>query len=404
MYDFKCLNFVLSSNLIFKTILEKIKSSSQNYLAISVKDSSLNKNDQKAKNIHKKIKKIELLNKQIKKINDTISVAKKLYRKHCEKIENQLLKSKEELIIKLYQRYQQKGFAIWQKEMVETKLINEIDSLISLGHTSEKISKIQEEISQSKIDNMSNYEKEMMNDLTKGFFENMGVDMEGFDFSDINSSDFRKQFEEKQSENYKKEHHDFYQKDKEEKQKLQHNKVKTTNNDFQKLYRNLVKKAHPDLVVDPIEKQIREEWMKELSEVWEERNYYKLLLLQKKILKDDSIDIALSELQIESLGKELNKTINQLEQDKYQLKHFNKDTSFYYENFNAKTEKGVLKKIIAHKNYVEYEVEEIQVQKIHLKTQKSTKELLKEIRESQVGYYPNRFDEFASMEDDFFEF
>ncbi|WP_103864905.1 hypothetical protein [Aquimarina sp. I32.4] len=374
--------------------MKNIKHSS-NHLVISVNESTTTDNKQ-AKSIDKKIKKIEQLNKQIKKITDNINVARKLYNEHCKKEEEKLLRSKEQLIIKLYQRYQQKGFAIWQKELIETKLINEIDSLLSSGYESETVVNIQSEISKFKIENMGDNEKEMMNDLTKEFLKDMGVDIdvEDFSFEDLNDPDFIKQFQEKQSEEYRKEYQEFHQTDTEEKHKAQHEKVKTTNNDFHKLYRDLVKKAHPDLVIDPLEKEAREEWMKKLSKAWEERNYYELLLLQKEINRDDSIDIILNSLQIASLVKELNKTINKLEADKYKLKHYDPETSFYYENFNAKSEKGVLKKIVEHKDYVQFQIEEIEDEKSSLKTQKSTKELLVEIRESQGGYYDDSFEYF----------
>jgi hypothetical protein len=367
-----------------------------NQLIISVDNSSKTKSQQ-AKNIDTKIKKIEQLKKQLKKIADSINVAKKLFNEHCKNKEKKLLQSKEQLVLKLYQRYQQKGFTVWQKELIETKLINEIDSLFSLGYQSETVINIQEEINNSRIENMGDDEKEMMNDLTKEFFKDMGVniDKEDFNFEDLNNPDFRKQFEEKHSEQYEKEYQEFHKKNNEEKDQARHKKVKTTNNDFRKLYKTLVKKAHPDLVSNPLEKEIREEWMKKLSLAWQERNYYELLLLQKEINSGDSIDITISESQTQPLIKELNKVIHKLEADKYTLKHHNPDTSFYYENFHARSEKGILKKIVEHKDHVQFQIEEIEDEKISLKTQKTTKELLIEIRNSQGDYYDSPFDIFA---------
>lgn len=373
----------------------KKQSKANNHLTISINNSS---KSSEVNTVDKKIKKIEQLKAQIQKITNYTEIAKKLYKENCKQKEEELSKLKEELVIQLYKRYQQKGFTVWQKELLESKITNEIDSLLSSGYESKIIEDIQEDISNAHMENMSMEEKDIMNDFAKEFFKSMGVDMdeEDFDIEDLKNAEFREQFKKQHSEKYEKEYHDFHKKNNEEKRNQQKVKAKATNNDFRKLYKNLVKKAHPDLVTNALEKEIREEWMKRLSLAWKERSYYELLLLEKEINKGDETNININESQAAPLIKELNEIIRKLEEDKFVLKHHDPNTSFYYENFSARTEKGILKKILEHKDLINYQIEELEDEKEHLKTQKSTKELLIEIRDSQAGFF--------DFSDDFFEY
>lgn len=373
----------------------KVNTQSSNHLVISL-DNASKKNNEQEKIIDKKIKKIEQLKGQIKKINYHINVAKKLYEEHCKDEKVKLSKLREHLITKLYERFKQKSFLAWQKEMLEAKIMNEANELVSAGYQSEIALNIQEEISNFKMDNMGDDEKDMMNEIAKEFFKNMGINMDehDFDFDDLKNPEFREQFDKEYAEKNEKEYHEYHRKNNEQLQKKQKGKVKATDKDFRKLYKNLVKKAHPDLVTNALEKEIREEWMKKLSFAWKERSYYKLLLLDKQINKDSSMNITINESQTKPLINELNEMIRELEVDKYKLKHNNPDTSFYYENFNARSEKGVLKKVLDYKDLIEYQIEEIEDETIGLKTQKSTKELLTEIRDNHIGYY--------DFSDDFF--
>ncbi len=377
------------------------KKHTSNTLTISVDHSSSTESKKRTNSITKKIEKIEQLKKQLQKMNDTVAIAKKLFDEHCGTKEKELLERRESFLIKLYERFQQKGFALWQKELMEGRLLNDIEELMYSGYESEALLAIRDQINEAQIQNMDGFEKEMMNDMAKDFLKNMGVhvDEEDFNFEDFANPDFRDQFNKKHFEREQQQHQEFHEEFNNEKHRVQKEKVKGTNTDFQKLYKSLVKKAHPDLVLDPAEKEVREEWMKRLSQAWEERNYYQLLVLQKEIGADhDSEDIALSESQVQPLILELNKEIQKLEHNKYLLKYQNPDTAFYFEKFNARSEKGVLKKIIAYKDLVELKIDGVEEERRSLKTQKSTKELLKEIRDMQSGMFDDPFGMF-----DFFE-
>ncbi|KAA1244736.1 hypothetical protein [Aquimarina sp. RZ0] len=360
-----------------------------NNLTIVLDDSASKDTHKSNLVIDKKLKKIEQLKKQISRINNTINTAKKLYDQYIEKEDKKLLELKEQFIIKLYERFNQKAFALWQKEMIESRILNEVNELFSQGYESEKIAEIHEEITRLQSENMDDFEKEMMNEMAKEYLKNMGVniDEENFNFEDFANPEFREKFQQDYSDQQTHEYHNFYEQEQQQKHREQQQKVKTTDKDFQKLYKTLVKKAHPDLVIDPLEKEKREEWMKKLSSAWEERNYYELLVLQKEIDADSSTEVFLNSGQLEPLIKQLNEEISKLESDKYLLKHHNPDTSFYYESFHARSEKGILKKIMEVKGEIHSEIDAIKQQYTRLKTQKSTKELLLEIRDSISGYH-----------------
>lgn len=87
------------------------------------------------------------------------------------------------------------------------------------------------------------------------------------------------------------------------------------------------------------EKVQREEWMKELSEVWSDRNYVKLLQLSQKITGGEETSFAIGASQYKNIMKQLNEEINELEAQKYMITTHDPVASFYYHNFKSSTEK-----------------------------------------------------------------
>ncbi len=354
----------------------------QNKISIVINDSDSKKNHKNKDEIGQKIQKIELLKKQLENLTNEINTVKSLYSKHVNKEENNLFITKEKLILKLYERYQQKSFTVWQKELLEEKIINEINFLHEESYQSQKLAEIYEEITRLRSENLGDFEKNIINEMAKDHFKNMGVDIDLEDF-DFTSSDFRENFEQKFADQYSKQQE-------QQKHEKQEEKIKTTDKDFQKLYRSLVKKAHPDLVIDSKDKEQREEWMKKLSLAWEGRNYYQLLLLQKEIDSDASFEVSLDKNQLKSLINQLNKEIRNLETDKYILKNQNPDTSFYYQNFYARSTKGILKKINTFNELIKTQCQDTNDEYNLLKTQKSTKDFLSDLRGS-INTYDDLF-------------
>lgn len=341
-------------------------------IVITVSDSTSKEKESKHKEqLSKKLKKIGTLKKQIEKITTVVNTARKLYIEHIAEQEKEFLAIKEKLVVKLFERFQQKSFALWQKDIIENKLTEEIQFLFNKGYQSEVLTEVQNNFMNILSEKLSDDEKEHTNNMAKEYMKEMGfdVDDEQFDFTDPN-------FREKFQEDYINQHAES---EEQERHAHQQNKTQNTDKEFQKLYRSLVKKVHPDLVTDSKEKEQGEAWMKELSLVWEKRDYYQLLILKKEIDKDDSIEVELDRTQFTSLISQLNTEIRDLEYQKYVLKEEHPDTTFYYNAFYAKSEKGMLKKINNFKIQLEHYMEETEEELSFLKTQKSTKAFLEEI-------------------------
>lgn len=326
--------------------------------------------------IDKKLAKIQKIKGQLDRLREQIEMAKKLFTKHVVKDENILNKSVEKLILKLYERINQKSFSLWQLDLMESKLLNEIDFLVDRGYQSVEIERIQKELAEKHANDLDEEQEGFMNAMAKDLLKNMGVEVddEDFDFREFTDPSFQekmnKEFTEQHQEQ-KKKHRDAHQEE----------KVRTTDKDFQKLYRTLVKRAHPDLVSDPEEKEQRETWMKQLSHAWEVRDYYTLLLLQKQIDVDSSLEIDITQNMLKPLIANLDRELSDLEVQKYILKNENPDTSFYHQNFRGASEKVILRKIREYGNEIHHHNLQVQEEYNRLKTQKSTKEMLREIEE-----------------------
>lgn len=342
--------------------------------------------------IDKKLGTIAKLKAQLARLHKQIKMAKKLYGQYVTPEEKTLLKNVEKLILKLNERQKQKSFTNWQKELMVRKMFNEIDFLIEKDHISPQIAEIQQEMAQQSTEEMGADDLEFMNQMTRDYLEDIGIEIddEDFDFRKFSDPGFR----EKLHKNFTEQHAERQKKDKELHKEAQ---VKTTDKDFQKLYRSLVKRAHPDLVSGEQEKEQREEWMKQLSHAWDNRDYYPLLLLQKQIDADTNAEIYLTSNMLKPLTDRLNKELQKLEQEKYMVKHHDPETAFYHHNFNGRSEKVILRKIEEYRQKIKIQNSETEKDYDRLKTQKSTKELLSEIRES-IEFHDHFMDDWDPFE------
>lgn len=360
-------------------------------LTIILDDKSSKADKKNTALVDKKIKKIEQLTKQVKTIKDQIINIKHIYSTHIEKEEQVLFLNKEKLIVKLYERFQQKSFSKWQKDFIENKLLNEIDFLHENDAMTPTVSEIHKKMMLHEEENISDEEKELMNEIAKDMFKGMGIDIDEDDF-DFTNKEFRDNFQ----ENFNQQNFDNQQEDFSEDKK---EKVRTTDKDFQKLYRVLVKKVHPDLVKDPQEKEQRENLMKKLSQAWEDRNYYQLLILKNEIDADGSTDVLLNKKQTQAMIFQLDQEIIELEFIKHQLKTHEPESAFYYQNFFAKSKKGILKKIEDYKKQIIEDSNSIKNEIKDLKTQKSTKEFLNTIKNQKDIFNDLLMDDFDLFDD-----
>ena len=369
---------------------EKKATTNQGKITLVLDKKASDKDQKKKKAIDKKIQKIDALKKQIEKINKQLSDVKKLYNEKATKVEEEFYKQKEVFILKLYSRSKEKGFAVWEKELMFELIIEECSFLAENEYFSEKITKVQEEIMEIKTKELGEEEKEDLNSIYEGFFEEMDIDLgDDFDFSKMNDPEYKErifqQFHQKNQE---------YKND--ENVKERRSKVQKTDKEFQKLYKQLVRKVHPDLVTSDKEKAEREIVMKKLTEAWDNRNYFELLVLQKEIEGEVNTESFIGVGQLNTLTKQLNLEISKLEQEKWLLKSHMGENFFFVKNFFARTKTGIEKKINEYILHIENEKSDVKNQLLSLKSKASTKRYLTGIYDNQKMDF-DIFDVFDDM-------
>ncbi|MGB0879459.1 MAG: J domain-containing protein [Polaribacter sp.] len=369
---------------------EKKATTNQRKITLVLDKKASDKDQKKKKAIDKKIQKIDALKNQIEKINKQLSDVKKLYNEKATKVEKEFYKLKEEFILKLYSRSKENGFAVWQKELMFELIIEECSFLAENEYFSEKTTKVQEEIMEIKTKELDEEEKKDLNSIYEGFFEGMDIDLgNDFDFSKMNDPEYKERIFQQ-----------FHQKNQEYKDgeniKERQGKVQKTDKEFQKLYKQLVRKVHPDLVTSDKEKTEREIVMKKLTEAWDNRNYFELLVLQKEIEGEVNTEAFIGVGQLNTLTKQLNLEISKLEQEKWLLKSHMGENYFFVKNFFARTKTGIEKKINEYLLHLENEKSYAKNQLINLKSKASTKRYLTDIYDNQNNNF-DIFDVFDNM-------
>jgi hypothetical protein len=225
------------------------------------------------------------------------------------------------------------------------------------------------------------FESAFTESMIKHILEQMGLefDEEFFAGLDFNAPDFQTKFQERLFE-YKQR-----QKESEEKE-TKKQKTLSTDKEFTKLYKSLVKKVHPDLTTDETERIRREELMKKLSAVWQNRDYYELLLLQSQIVDDSDVNITLNKNQLKQIADDLLEKKRELEQERYRHKR-HPDNEFYF-NFYARSDKKIKKNLEEYKQKLKEEKEEVENKIVEVKTQKTTKQFLKSVDEELEDQNP----------------
>jgi hypothetical protein len=322
------------------------------------------------KTIQAKIDKIDKLTNQLAATEEKIKKIQLIYNVHIFKEQAALNKQKEVHIVKLYERFLQKSFSVNQKDILFHLISEHLNDLNQSGYSSEIINDIMKHVNQLALEECKQLEDvDELKRAAAQTMRDMGMDInDDFSIDDIYDEEFIK----------KQQQHIFEQEKRakqeaEEQQKLE--KTAQTDKGFYKLYKTLVKKAHPDLVKATEEKEIREDWMKQLSQAWSDRNYLELLVLEQQITKGSTV-AQLTDEQIKPLIKSLNQSISDLEAKRFIMTSQNPNTSYYYRNFNARSDKGILKKINAHKTKLIFEISKIKQESENLNTQKQTKAYL----------------------------
>lgn len=339
-------------------------------ISVSIQGENSKKEEQQNSQLQKKLKKIDTLKKKLKEIQDKINSYRVVYNKEIIPEMPRLYKVREQYVVKLFSKYKQSSFSRRHHDQLLELIGKEMEFLSSVAYSSKVLEDIYEEIKAIQESYINEDNDEMINDFAKAMMEGLGFDIdddETFDFSN-----FEEKFEQKYKQQQKSRHNQY-----QEEQKAK--KLKHTDRDFYKLYKSLAKKAHPDLVTEPNEKQLREDLMKRLSEAWSTRNYVQLLSIQQELggVTDDVFEIQKS--QYKSIIKQLDEELKELEEKKYVLTQHDYDTAFFYQNFHSRSEKALQKKIASFKENLEEDIAKCEFDIFRLKTQKTTKQFLNEM-------------------------
>lgn len=219
------------------------------------------------------------------------------------------------------------------------------------------------------------FEDEFQKQIIRQMLNDMGLEIEDDFFEGLNTNDpdFELKFQQRAFEYAKQEQEE---QDRKEKSK----KVITTDKEFTKLYKNLAKKIHPDLTTDEVERQRREGLMKELSETWDKRDYYGLLVIQSKINPNLTEDVNLNENQLKQIAEDLFEKIKSIESERFMFKRL-PENEFFFSNFFARSDKKIKQFIEEYRKKVNHDTEATINHIGCLKNQKTTKSFLKVIQE-----------------------
>ncbi len=315
----------------------------KNELQIILDKSIGEKKHKQIDDISKKSLKIEVLKKDLETLVAKIKSLKEKVDSKTSETKEIFCKTKEEYIFLLINKYKIKGFTLWEKDLIIEFINEEYRILMDMGYVSEKLQQAIEDYTKQNISNMKPFEKKMAEELLREMLDDMDIDSSTFSFEEMSSPDFKKRIETEAKENFEKQQKKQKEADKKE-------IVRKTDIDFQKLYKKLAKISHPDLCKNETERLEKESQMKALTLAWEDRNYYEILMLWLVIDPNNTTNLELNEKNHKKIIAQLNEKINDLEGEQYRIKNYFKDTAFYYQNFNAPSDKTVDKKIEKYKN------------------------------------------------------
>lgn len=303
------------------------------------------KSDVKNKKIRKVLSKIDEINihkKYLEKEQREFEKIKNLYKEIAFEADRKYCKGKERYIFDLSDRFFDRTFAKWHKELLYDMIMEQYELLdekdYQTGNLDENRKKVKNYYSEEINPIDKEGAKQLYNELKKKGFGKNDPEFRPENFQD---PDFRKKFGKKIEDDYNK---------KKEEERLLNIREKTleTDLDFHRIYKKLVKLTHPDLATSDEEKQEREYLMKRLTTAWENRDYYEILCLHRLIDKDNTIEFVLNDENTANIIRQLDKKIKELKYERFMTTSMYGENSMYV-RFYSKYEAIVREKI---ENYV----------------------------------------------------
>lgn len=367
--------------------------------------------------ISSRLKKIEKLNSLFENDKKTLNKLKDLYHKNLSEDIKDHSKALEDYNEKLIKRYGQKSFPNYQKDLMEYLIEENFEELYFNNYQNENIERLINEYNELKGKYNGFYEEDydeedwhdeggdfefeddefdnkfegdeftdqFAKELITEMLNNMGIEVDDdfFQGLDPRAPDFNDKFQERLYEYSEKQKRTQKAEDKK-------NKIATTDKEFAKLYKLLVKKVHPDLTTDDVERQRRELLMKELSSVWDKRDYYELMMFQSKIDPELNNGMELNQKQLQKIADDLLEKSRKIEADRFMLKK-DPENEFYLQNFYAKSDKKIHSHIEKYALKLRKEKQEINNNIQKLKNQKTAKDFLRATNEKMEEDFYNDF-------------
>lgn len=305
--------------------------------------------------ISKKYIKIENLIHQQKEVEKKIETIKKLVDTKTFDDKQKLCNLQQEFIKALHKAYLTTKLTAEQKSELIDFVFNELATLRKSECTNDEIKFISDFFKKEFANNLTASQRKLVEKNIRKTLKDFGVKI------DPKTDVFEKFYSDNfQEEAFRRAKEAEEEREKSYKQKEQEKKVLNTDIDFQKLYKKLAKKIHPDLYKNEAEKEAQELLMKRLTNAWENRQYHEILLIWIEIDPENTIGLELTEKNQKNIIKQLNEKITGLEAEIYATKFMYDETAFYYENFHAPSEKGIVRNIntyILHLKKQQQEVE-----------------------------------------------
>lgn len=336
------------------------------------------KSDVQNKKIKKVLSKLDEINRHKEHLEKELKEFRKikeLYKKIASKADSEFCRTKQNYILHLSDRFFDKDFAKWHKELLYDLIMSQYRLLEEKEYYSDILDENKKKVKTYYSEKVNPLDKEgakrLYDDLKrKGF----GKDDEEFTPENFQDPEFRKRFGKKLED-------DFRRKEEEERIRKLKQRAIDTDLDFHRIYKKLVKLAHPDLACSDEDKQEREYLMKRLTIAWENRDYYEILILHKIIDKENSIEIILSDENADNIIFQLEEKIKELRYERYMTTSRDGDNAVYV-RFHSKYEVIIKEKIEDYVEYLKESAERTQrYMETDFKSKASTKRYLQKLYE-----------------------
>jgi hypothetical protein len=360
----------------------------QDKLQLIFKGSNEVKKNNQIEQIVKKIEKIKKLENDRKNLEQKLKLIQEVFESDFKELKPKVQDAYLDFFKLMIEKYNLKNFAKWEKDIIEGKLNDTFDYLNEINCATEEISNLYNEFNIKLLSKISESEKKIRNKIVKNYFEGMGMKFEDdFDFNSMFNSNTQ------QKEKFYEKFQEHIHEQKTEEQAAEKKQiVKDTDIDFKDLYKKLAKLLHPDLSKTEYERVEKEKIMQELTNYWNERNYYELIMIWMEHDVENTCNLQINEKNQKNIINQLNEKMGLINRDLYLIKKSYTDTAFYYQ-FNASNKQNIHKKIRPFLQEIEESTNEIIKNIENFKNTKEFKSFLLSIKK----YNEDRFDFFKSI-------